>query len=711
MARMSHVSRHIAAALALIPFAFAPQLSGAQTVPTLQVPTIVVTAQKEPADIQTLPISVTAVSGQTLAEAGASIVREAAVYAPNTYFSDFSARKLSNARFRGIGSSPTNPSITTYFDGVPQLNANTSSIELLDVDQVEFVRGPQSALFGRNTLGGVINVSSARPSLSEWHGGVTVPLGSYHLREVGANASGPLADGRVGVGFSFKYGQRDGYTTNALTGNSLDRRDSFLGKAQLLWTPSAAWETRFIVTGERARDGDYALSDLGGLRANPFTTARDYEGFTDRDITAVTFVARRAAGRINLTSTTGVLRWKTVDSTDLDYTPLPLVRRDNSEDSTQFTQEVRLASAPTSPLQLGNVPLRWQAGVFFFTQAYSQDAINRFGPFVLSPFVPFAVEQHSPLSSLDDVGVGLYGQGTFTVMNRVDVTAGARVDHENKSANLTTSFSPAIAPARVVDVEDSFSNVSPQVAAVVRLTPAQMVYAAVGRGFKAGGFNAASPVGSEAYGVEQTWNVEGGLKSTWAAGRVSANLAVFRIDWDDLQVDLPDPQVPAQFYVANLGGAYSTGVEAEVNARVASGVDLFTAIGTTHARYKEGSLSLGAPIGGNTVQNTPEYTATFGGQVSQEVGAGTTVFGRAEVAVYGGFTYDSLNLASQDAYSLTNLRGGVRTRLVRVEAWVRNAFDTHYVPVAFAFGALAPSGFLGESGAPRTVGVNFGVTF
>lgn len=91
-------------------------------------------------------------------------VSDAADYAPNTFFHEFTARKLSNPRFRGVGSSPNNPGVTTYIDGVPQLNANSSSIELMDVDQIEFVRGPQSALFGRNVLGGLVNVTSARRS-------------------------------------------------------------------------------------------------------------------------------------------------------------------------------------------------------------------------------------------------------------------------------------------------------------------------------------------------------------------------------------------------------------------------------------------------------------------------------------------------------------------------------------------------------------------
>src|SRR5213079_33407 len=105
---------------------------------------------------------------------------------------EFSARKLSNPFFRGIGSSPSNPGITTYIDGVPQLNANSSSIELLGVDQIEFVRGPQSALYGRNALGGVINIASARPSLTSWAGSFVAPYGNFNAGDLRATASGPV---------------------------------------------------------------------------------------------------------------------------------------------------------------------------------------------------------------------------------------------------------------------------------------------------------------------------------------------------------------------------------------------------------------------------------------------------------------------------------------------------------------------------------------
>src|SRR5205823_4114154 len=160
---------------------------------------------------------------------------------PNIYFNEFTARKLSNPRFRGIGSSPNNPGVTNYIDGVPQLNANTSSIELLDVDQIEFVRGPQSALYGRNALGGVINIISGRPSLRSWTGGVAGPYGNFNGGELRATASGPLKTDTLAIGVGLGYSGRDGFTKNDVTGHDLDSRSAVFGKGQVLWLPAPRW--------------------------------------------------------------------------------------------------------------------------------------------------------------------------------------------------------------------------------------------------------------------------------------------------------------------------------------------------------------------------------------------------------------------------------------------------------------------------------------
>ncbi|MDQ3170639.1 MAG: TonB-dependent receptor [Acidobacteriota bacterium] len=689
----------------------ASQQPAPQPVAQITMPSVTVTAQKEPADAQSLPLSVTPITWDMLASSGITSISDAGVYSPNTYFSDLSARKISNARFRGIGSSPANPGVTTYIDGVPQLNTNTSNIEFLDIEQVEFVRGPQSGLFGRNTLGGLINVNSVRPSLHDWHGAAVVPIGNFSSRDVRANVTGPLTS-RLSFSLAAGHASRDGFTENTVTGNDLDSRSATFGKGQLLWIPNARWETRLILNAERARDGDYALRDLAALRANEYQTARDFEGETERDIRGLTFIARREGGTVSLTSTSGLVSWTTFDSTDLDYTPFPLIRRTNDEEAMQLTQELRLASAGGAPIRFSDTAsMRWQIGATLFSQAYEQDAINMYAPGLISQFLPFPISQHTPQSELDDFGIGVYAQGTLTLNDRLDITLGARFDHESKEADLNTFYEPAIAPPTVVTESETYSNVSPQFAVAYAVAPSTMAYVSGGAGYKAGGFNPASPSGSEGYGEEQTRHIEAGVKSTWASGRVTANASVFFIDWDDLQLNLANPQVPGQFYIANAGAATSKGAELELGLRPSAGVDLFGALGITNAEFGDGSVSMGVNVSGNEIPTTPGYTATFGGQVTRQILRSWSWVARAEAVMYGDFFFDETNTAGQDAYSLVNLRGGVHGRRYSVDVWMKNAFDTFYVPVAFAFPGLAPSGYVGEPGRPRTFGATLGVRF
>jgi iron complex outermembrane receptor protein len=671
--------------------------------------TVTVNAQKEPANAQTLPLSVTAVGKDTIDFAGISFVSEAGVYAPNTIFTEFTARKLSNPRFRGIGASPANPGITTFIDGVPQLNSNSSSIELIDVQQLEFVRGSQSSLFGRNTLGGLINMTSIRPSMTNWTGGLTVPLGNANLHEALGGVSGPLSK-TVGLSVGFGYDGRDGFTTNSVSGNKLDSRSASFGKGQVLWAPSKEWETRVIFSGERARDGDYALNDLGALRQNPFVASRDFEGSTLRDIYSGTVLIRHDGKSMSFTSTTGYVNWHTNDQTDLDYSPLALARRDNTERDRQFTQEIRFASVAPAKAS-GSTTFRWQFGAFFLNQHYTQDAINHIAAGVISPLIPFPVDQHSPQSTLDDSGFSFYGQGTVSFHRKAELTFGARADRENKTGALNSFFEPTIAPPTQVNEKKSFNDVSPQAAFSFLATHDAMLYVSTGRGFKAGGFNPASPAGSEIYGQEHAWHTEGGLKKSNSTGSVMLNAAVFLVQWSNMQVNLANAQVPGQFYISNAGNARTSGVEAEFAARPHRGVEVFASAGYTDAVFKNGSISGGVDVSGKTISNTPSFTTMAGTQLSHPLNGTTSLFVRGEFVTTGAFQYDDANTAGQTAYTVTNFRGGVRGKHAFLEAWIRNAFNTTYIPLAFAYPNFAPSGFIGEMGRPRTFGVRGGVTF
>jgi iron complex outermembrane receptor protein len=690
----------------------APAAAAGQPVLRTTIPPITVTAQKAPEDPQQVPVSVSAVTSETLGEAAIAAVSGAAIYAPNTYFNEFTARKLSNARFRGVGAGPNNAGVTTYIDGVPQLNSNSSSLELVGIEQIDFVRGPLSALWGRNTLGGVINITSTRPSFQKWSGDFSAPFGNFGSADMRGTASGPIVADKLAIGISGGFARRDGFTVNDVTGNDIDSRSAGFGKAQLLWRPAERWEARAMFTVERARDGDYGLQDVGALRANPFHARRNVEGFTHRDIIAPTFHVTHSGSRVDFSSVTGILNWKTSDLTDLDYTERPLATRSNIEEDLQFTEELRFASARNAAINLSDrVVLRWQAGLFLFTQNYDQTAVNAYSPFVLSPFIPIPVAQTSPQAALNDFGFGLYGQGTFTYNGKLDLVVGARGDREQKDADLNTFFTPAIAPPQVVNDSETFSDVSPQFAVAYRAVPEATVYGTITRGFKAGGFNAASPAGAEAYGQEHSWNYEGGVKTSAHGGRFSANLAVFHIDWDDLQVFEPNPLVPAQFFITNAAGAANTGVEVEIGARPADGLQLFGGIGVTNARFSDGSVSNGIDVSGNKLANAPSHTLDAGAQYSHALWSAAGLIVRGEIVRYGEFQYDDANTLGQEAYSIANFRAGLRGKRLFGEAWIRNAFDTHYIPIAFPQPGLAPSGFLGENGAPRTFGVRIGAAF
>ena len=336
--------------------------------------------------------------------------------------------------------------------------------------------------------------------------------------------------------------------------------------------------------------------------------------------------------------------------------------------------------------------LKWQAGLFLFTQNYDQDAVNNFAPVVLSPFIPVrrcTSTRRRP--SLDDTGVGVYGRGR-SACRRVDLTARRAVrSREPQGGRCRRSSSPAdCAAGPGVNTEKSFSNVSPQVAVAYRVQPDAMVYFSVTGGFKAGGFNPASPAGQR--GLRRRAHAgtsRAGVKSALAGRRVTANLAVFSIDWQDLQLNLPNPQVPGQFYIANVGSARSSGVEFELQRPRHATASTCSPRSATRTRASApGRRRAASTSPDNEIPNTPDYTATLRRRAvarRSRRASGSTAAPRSCSTARSSTTRRTSQ--GQDAYSLANFRVGVRGKRLFVEAWIRNAFDTKYIPVAFAYRA------------------------
>jgi len=423
---------------------------------------------------------------------------------------------------------------------------------------------------------------------------------------------------------------------------------------------------------------------------------------------------------VDFSSISGGVRWRDHSLTDLDYQEATLENyglfavRDSVDQQYQFTQEFRFASSKDKTIGSGDdLNLSWQAGVFVFKQNYRQEAANDISS--VFGFFPPSLSQSS--ADLDDWGMGVYGQVKFTAWKKLDMTAGLRFDREDKGADLG-GFSGSM-----TSLSDSFSQASPQFSVGYRFTPNQMAYASVPRGYKAGGFNppptgVPAPPGTESYGAEHTWNYELGHKKRWLNDRLETNVALFYIDWRNLQLNQQIPFSGGQYFIGNAGRANSKGLEVETRYRPFSWWDLFGMVGYTHARFLSGSsafnanLGMNQGVGGNTLPFTPTFNANMGTQISWASSRHARFYFRVQLSKYGDIQYDASNAVGQTSYHLVNFRGGVRTKRFFAEGWSDNAFNAHYVPIAIPYAQLgAPSGYVGESGAPVTYGARVGINF
>jgi len=661
--------------------------------------TVTVTARQWEEPLREVPGSVEVITGQSLETAGARDVQGAAHLVPNLTLPDFSVRWLNFPFIRGIGSGRTTPAVTTIIDGVPQLSYLTTNQALIGTERIEFLRGPQGSLYGRNTLAGVINVVPELPS-GEREAFAEVSGGSDNLQEARVGMSGPLENGGALGSLHLGFAARDGFTVNDATGRLLDDREAVFGRAQLLWSDAGPWSVRLSVTAERDRDGDYALGDLDALRANPRRVNHDFEGFNRRDLAQPVLTATRQGESSTLTLITALQQAEVHDRTDVDFSPFDLFRRGTDETFRALTQEVRLASREEGRL-------RWLAGALLFVAKNESDNITFFSADAAAGMgVPFPFAQHST-AKLRNTGASPYGQVSFALNPRLDLTLGLRHDYEHREAALLEFTEPALSAPNAVNAERDFNQTSPRVSLSYRPGGDALWYVNAARGYKTGGFNPAAPPGQTVYDEEISRTVETGVKGSWRG--LMANLCLFHTEWDDIQLDVP-LGLPGVFYIDNAGKATSRGLELELTGRPRRGLELFGGVGLLDTEFGAGSQSGGADVSGNNLPFAPRVTGRLSALLSGTIRGDWRGFARVDAIHTGEYDYDAINAQQQEAYTLVNLHFGADRGSWRVEGWVKNLFDQDYIPVALPV-AIAPSGYVGESGAPRTVGVSLGYRF
>lgn len=660
-----------------------------------------ISAPKLAGRLLTLPLSVTVSDSEFLNSAMVRSTQEAAIYAPNTFFADATVRRLSLPYFRGVGGSSLNPAVTTFVDGVPQLHASSSSLSLLDVEQVGFTRGPMGTLFGRNTAGGGIHITSNRPSLTTHGGELQTTFGNYNLWDFRGSVTGPLIQDQLGFSLAGGLSERDGYSHSASTGQDVDNHSAKFGKAQFLWTPDERLEVRLILAGESDQDGGYAWNTVQALRVRPRELQSDFMGHNSRRVIMPTLQVIYHADAFDLTSTTGYVGWKTDEASDLDYSAAPLLQQQNHEQMRIWTQEFRFSN-PTHELVTltDELKLGWQAGVLLFHSDYSQDLKNIF------PALPIPLPRTSE-TKLSQVGLGSYLQSTLQWKERLSISAGLRWDVEKKAADIHTSSIALFSPATRVGENQLFSQVSPQWAVSYQHSPELMSYFSFASGYKAGGFNAFGPV---EYDEERSASYEMGLKGRAWGNKLSFAVAAFYTEWQNLQITQSISNGPT--FIQNSGDATTQGLETQVALRLNPKLTLFGSASWQDTEFSDSSRQDGLRIGGNQLPYAPDYSFSLGALFNHALSADLSLYARVDIQTMGSFNYDVQNTAAQDAYTLANFRMGLRQNAWFAEVFVNNAFNTEYVPLVVASqNKINKAQLIGESGAPLTFGLRLGVRF
>ncbi len=677
-----------------------PAITAAQQqLPSWALDTLVVSATKRPVKNSDIPQSVTVFNLADMQAFGTDGLSDLAFRVPNLNLVEFSAQRLSFPFIRGIGSGQRNPAVGMVIDDIPQFSINTFNIEFLDIERVEFLRGPQSTLSGRHTLGGAIAVFTRQPSDTPTTS-ATADIGTAGLQRYRLSLTRPINDSAA-FGVSAGYMTRDGYTKNEITGNLLDDREAVFGRATVVLRPPGDVAALIAVTGQHDQEGPFVPTDLTRLRSRNHRVRYDFEGESNRDIVSPSLKIDVFGHAVDFTSISGLVRWESDSASDFDFSEFDAVRRFVREEESQYTQEFRMLSPPDQPLRLSrDVTVDWLIGLLVFYNDFEQNAATDLR---LQSMID------NTGATLTDRGAGAYGEATVQIGTKIDVAVGLRYEIEDKRADLVNVLQTAGGNFVTLDqrLDDTYDAFAPRLSLSWSASPFVQTYLSAAKGFRSGGFNGRAPAGQIPFDPETSWTYEAGVKASWLDKRLTVNAALFQISWDDMQLFLVD-QNTGGFYTENAGESESRGFEVECRLSVTEHLDIIADLGVLDTEFREFIDPFTGDASGKSLPFAPDYTWRLAIDKSTEINANTTLFARIELVGTGAFEYDAGNTAAQDDFVLVNLRIGAQYQRWLIEGWARNLFDTDYVPVAFQ---LPNNAFVGESGPPQTFGVTVRCNF
>jgi iron complex outermembrane receptor protein len=662
--------------------------------------TIMVTAQKREENMQEIPVSISSFSDEALYDAGIDELSEIARFSSNVHIKQNSIVIRGVSQYYGAKVS----AVGFYLDGVSLPFEGLFSSELFDIERIEVLKGPQGTLYGRNSESGVINIITKQPG-NDFSGKLYGEYGLYDTEfgtspsyHAGGSINGPIVKDKLLLRLSGKWKDDSGYMKNVYNGDEEAGKDTnYNGRLNLKWIPHDRWDISLIadamskdwgtaytryVTGDND-EGRHRISYDG-----PYSGEKNGDGQTLR--------INYSGDEYNLLSITGRRKAKENSEYDFDLTSIPSWASESYivDENTCYSQEIRLSSARKMN------PFQWLAGVYGFDEEmniYQQKVFPR--------------STTTRDTNTDSFGYAIFGQGTYTFIEKLHLTAGLRYDYTEFEGDqhLTTS-----AGETVYGKDFDNGEILPKLSVAYDFSDNTMAYTTAARGYLTGGYNFkwATDADNLTYDPEYTWNYEIGMKSSWLNKRLIANVAAFYIDMKDKQVTEWDPASGYIKLIRNAANAYSTGVEFDLQARPAPGFDLFAGVGYTRAKIDDWVAWEYDSTTGETYQydysdkllpNVPEYTYNLGVQYRHLSG----FFGRVDWQGIGPLYSDTKNSAKENGYQLVNLRLGFESEKYDIQVWCKNLFDEEYLQVRFA----SADEHTGVDGQPRMFGVTMTYRF
>lgn len=709
-------------ALALVPgVAFAQE---AET-PEEEAPVILVTAERRAENVLDVPISIVALSGDTLRERGVDNLDDLTAEVPSLSFVDNGNTKYLNIRGVGVTESAPNQTVgvAVHLDGAYIAREFTFADAFFDLESIQVLRGPQGTYSGQNASGGAIFIESARPVLGDATGYAQFTLGEYDRRSIEGAVSVPLGN-ELAARFSLKAETRDSFYTNlGPSGNTMvvgslpqpgDRRN-IVGRAQVLWEPGADFQFRLIHQFSNAEsDGTPFQNDTAENRANPYILYFNQTPYS--------------RNRTKYNRTTATARWDPLEAFrvnavlayqstshltggDYDRTGVESAQGFTALEDDYWTGEVNLVS-------MGDGPFEWTVGATFLDYVQEGDVYTERGAAIQTGLGRnFSVK---PVRSNQAV----FGEIGYQLTDQLQVKVGARYNHERNgferfliypAGGLDNSGPSAPFPAN--DQFVTFNNMTGRVLVNFEPNPDHLFYATVSRGYKPGGITAVA----QEYDSEIVTNWEGGWKGTLLEGLLQGSISAFWMDYDGFQATVqPDPQDPTSRRTNNVDNTRIKGVEAQLSAMVGGFTGdiavsyLDTGYGDFDDTIPPGAIGNPDPIGinleGRPLNFAPEFSLTGGLAYEVPVGTGyLTPSIRVSHTTEQWVTFFQLPYHRIDERTLVDLRLSYEPN----DDWRITAYATNVLDEIYVSNAQQTTDGVGAFmlGAPQEFGVQVAVTF